>query len=394
MKYQKIILVSLFSLFIWVLNPIKNHAQDRNQLEAQRLDIIKRIDAADKQLSTINSSKKSTINDFKILERKIKERENLLKTIQNEVVLAEEALEKNKAQSAFVLEDLNVLKEKYYALLNKAYKQNLSYNKWAFILNAKSINDSFQKWIYVKQYEAYIHKTFEQLKSKSTNVQESAEELETLIQNRQSLLEEESAQNDKIKEELKLKDKILAELKKDELNIKSELATQKKQREELNNAIESAIYGALKGIQSNTSAPTKTYKNIDASQGSLQWPVDNGFILSSYGKQKHPSLPDVYIQNNGIDIKSNIGSVANSIHEGEVVSVNKIPNYGYTVIVKHNAYYSVYSRLDKTYVEKGESVLEGQRLGAIDVDDEGRCTLHFEFWQGKTKLDPEKWLKK
>ena len=394
LRYRRIIHVSLFSLFILGLNPKNLTAQDRQKLEQERLEIIRRIENADKELSSISSSKKATQSEIRAWERKIKDREKLISNIQNDLVLAEAALQKNQRKHGVLVEDLDRVKERYYGLLNAAYKQHLSYNKWAFILNAKSLNDSFQRWQYVKQYEAYCQEAYADIKATSEVVSQSSEKLNQSILERQKLLDQESVQFEKIKEERLQLDEILKNLQSDEVLVQTELASSKKQREALNTAIENAIIAALSGSSSTQTSTESSTADFDEKKGNLPWPVNNGYIKTTFGKQKHPSLKDIYIQNNGIDIQASIGSVAEAVHDGEVVGVNFMGSYGYTIIVKHQAYYTVYSKLDRTYVEKGEFVQVRQRLGSIDVDEEGKSTIHFEIWKGKNKLNPENWVKK
>lgn len=381
------------------VSPIKLNAQSRAELEQQRLEIIKRIEEADKELSQNSASQKNTRKQIRAIENRIKDRERLISNIQNDLILAEQELAGSQAKTQYLQKDLNRVKDRYYKLLNAAYKQNLSYNKWAFILNAKSLNDSFKRWKYIKQYEGYCRAAYDQLKLSNEKVQESTVVLNESIKNRQALLAQEQVQFEKIKSERKELDEILENLKDDEASLQEELAEQKRVREGLNTAIENTIIAALKGkpIASGTVSKANsplTNVKLSSKKGNLLWPVDNGRIISSYGRQRHPELKDVYIRNNGIDIQARIGSVGQAIFPGEVVGANRIDGYGYTIIVKHDEYYSVYSRLDKTFVESGEQVKAGQRLGLIDVDEQGQATIHFELWEGKQKLNPEVWIKK
>ena len=61
------------------------------------------------------------------------------------------------------------------------------------------------------------------------------------------------------------------------------------------------------------------------------------------------------------------------------------------VIVQHGQYYSVYSKLAQVTVAKDDQLKAGQVLGRLG--DSAAPELHFEFWEGKKKLDPQKWLR-
>jgi len=60
------------------------------------------------------------------------------------------------------------------------------------------------------------------------------------------------------------------------------------------------------------------------------------------------------------------------------------------IIIDHSDYYTVYSKLTSARVQKGNSLLVGDVIGELGSTGD----LHFEIWKGKTKLDPQDWLKK
>ena len=395
MRFQRTIRVSLFSILFLVFGFQVLEAQSRSELEARRLEIIKRIEQADKDLSRVANSRKSTLKEFQIIERKIRDRERLVSSIQNELVLAEEELLAAKSKTFILEQDLDGLKEKYYSLLNAAYKQHLSFNKWAFIFNSNSINDSFQRWKYIKQYEAYCRDAYLSLKSSSVDLMSSVNALDAAVADRKSLLDQEKKQFAIIQEELLQKDEILSKLRLQESELTLDLQDRKVEREKLNSAIENVIIAALKG---ETNVESTVNNNASLSFGKfkakLPWPIDAAVISGRFGKQKHPTLKDIYIINNGIDIEAQGELLAKCVFAGEVVGVNTIPGFGRTIIVKHGTYYTVYSKLETVYVTTGASVDQFAELGTIAIDKEGARTLHFEVWEGKTKKNPINWLKK
>lgn len=363
-------------------------------MEQQRFEIIERIDKADKLLKEINTSRSATLKDIKTLDRKIKDRKSLVQTIKKEIGASEKDLVQIQSTNSALKQDLDTLKIKYYKLLNSAYKQHLSYNKWAFILNAKSLNDSFQNWKYIKQYENYCKESYQLLLSTKSEVEESTIKISNTISERQSLLNQQSQQLELLESEQNQMDGILAELKSDEKTLNKQLEEQKGKRESLNLAIENAILSILKGEElpgNNSTTPVSS--NLQEQKGQLIWPVDNGRVVSGFGKQRHPNLKDIMVENNGIDIQTKIGSVAYCIFDGEVVGINKIPGYQNIVLVKHQNYYTVYSKLENAYVSKGDLLKKGDRIGLIYLDEQGITTLHFEIWEGKIKKNPSSWLK-
>ena len=128
-----------------------------------------------------------------------------------------------------------------------------------------------------------------------------------------------------------------------------------------------------------------------SNKGKLPWPVSKGLITDRFGTHPHPLLKGITVQNNGIDIKAEPGSAVKSLFNGTVASVTKIPGYDFMVMVRHGLYFTVYSRLQKVSVKKGDEVTTGQLLGHLNNDEP---ELHLEIWQDKNKLDPQVWLAK
>ncbi|MNE54872.1 Murein hydrolase activator EnvC precursor [compost metagenome] len=129
----------------------------------------------------------------------------------------------------------------------------------------------------------------------------------------------------------------------------------------------------------------------------MPWPVAKGSITESYGKNAHPTLPNVFTNNNGIDIGAPKNSQVRAVFDGEVTSVLNIPGAGKVVIIKHGAYRTVYSNLQEAYVSVGDKVGSKQSIGSLLSDEEGNLsTAHFEIHQvvegTVQRINPTLWL--
>jgi septal ring factor EnvC (AmiA/AmiB activator) len=138
--------------------------------------------------------------------------------------------------------------------------------------------------------------------------------------------------------------------------------------------------------------------NFGNNKGRLPWPVERGVIVGKFGKQTHPILTNVVIDNKGIDISTTAGSDARCIFEGEVRRVLSIPGAQNAVMIKHGQYLSVYTHLDNVYVSAGDYVVAKQAIGSIHTDlSDNKTTIHLEIWKVSTKsvtLNPSSWLAK
>ena len=127
--------------------------------------------------------------------------------------------------------------------------------------------------------------------------------------------------------------------------------------------------------------------------GSLPWPVSNGVVVRRFGSTHDKELNIVTVSN-GIDISVPAGTPVKSVSGGKVVQVAYLPTFGNVVIVRHpKSYLTVYANLGRVSVAKGEIIRSRQLLGSSAAMPEGGSQVHFEVWKGKSKLNPQTWLR-
>jgi murein DD-endopeptidase MepM/ murein hydrolase activator NlpD len=97
-------------------------------------------------------------------------------------------------------------------------------------------------------------------------------------------------------------------------------------------------------------------------------------------------------RNDGIDFASPAGSPVVAAANGEVALVSQsLGGLGTIVLVRHPGdYLTVYGRIDRVSVVKGDLVSRGQKIGVVSPATEPR--MHFEVRQGAESLDPERFF--
>lgn len=397
MRYQVIII--LCSFFVGYLK-----GQNRSALEQKRLDIIQQIEETDRQLSNTKKKEVATFSDYQLIVSQIKNREKLLSTIQNELVFVEEDIGQVRVKQTRIHAQLTSVSKKYKSILNTMYKQMRGQSKWIYILDSKSINDSFRRWQYLKQYESNISHYAERLKNIDHTLNLNMAALEDRMDEKQKLIETERSQFEALQVSMKHKQEMLKQLKDRSDELKVELAGKRVARERLNGAIENIIFKTLTSstdenqetLNTETSAisskatEAKVGGTFESYKGKLPWPI-KGTIVSEFGKRKHQDLKGVYVENNGIDIQAYGRNEVHCVFEGRVVGNSKVAGFGSVVIVQHDDFYTVYSKLNEVFVEFNEVLTAGQLIGKISLEDQ-RGILHFEVWKEKKKINPKYWL--
>jgi murein DD-endopeptidase MepM/ murein hydrolase activator NlpD len=132
--------------------------------------------------------------------------------------------------------------------------------------------------------------------------------------------------------------------------------------------------------------------SFENNRGRLPWPVEKGFISQGFGRYKHAIAEKVEMENYGIDISTSHNATARAVFEGTVVKIMYIDGKDWTVLVSHGTYFTVYSMLSKTLVQKDQHVSTKQSIGIVNMNDDGESIMNFQIWKSGVKLNPEAWI--
>ena len=426
-------------------------------LKKEQKKIEKKISNTKTLLNTVKNNADISLNELRIVDNQIKNREALVAVYDNQVQAAEiKMLEKSNEINTLKKKSIK-LKSQYRAMLLYAYKHRNNSDKIMYILSASSYHEAFKRNKYIKKIasaqkrQVAIIKQHRQLISQEIkNVAiEKSQKLVSLEQKKQEKANIELDKNllatnlNKLKnEEQKLNSQLLTEeQKKQDLKLKItnairveiSIAENKRKKKAAQEAKEKAAKKeklVVKEKPNNEINPTKvkTPTNVivpekvtpkpkvekevvfvesdenialgtsfATNKGKLPWPVSSGSITEKYGRNAHPTLSGVFTNNNGIDISCPIGQSVRAIFEGEVTSVFTITGAGKVVIVTHGNYKTVYSNLQSTDVKIGSKVQTKQKIGTLL--SEGNISIcHFEIQlvaNGAIQsLNPSLWISK
>ncbi len=137
--------------------------------------------------------------------------------------------------------------------------------------------------------------------------------------------------------------------------------------------------------------------SFEANRGRLPWPVEKGFVSLRYGPYEHPTEKHVKLDNPGVLISTTANAVARAVFDGEVSTAMYINGAGWTLIINHGQYYTVYTGLASTSVKRGDKVKIKQAIGVVGENDEGVPTINFQVWRvgsnnKSAKVDPSGWI--
>ncbi len=393
-------------LFLLLALPVV-FSQNRRELEDKRKNLLREIDKTSTLLNKTKETKAANLNRYLALQSQIKKRQQVIHTLQDEIEHAEAGIQRAQEVTAALAQDIEQLRKDYAALLRRAYRMQQHQSGLLFIFSASSLNDAFQRWQYLRQYERHRRRQAALIQETSAALNARAAQLERRIQEKQQLLGTQQQQREFLGKEMEDKDRTIQNLKKDEGKLAAQLEKHQKSHQKLNDAIEWVIREevskkkqaarnpeTLKSFSAKASAPEDEPDDASSlffrSKGKLPWPVSGGSIVRSFGQQPHPTLKNVQTTNNGVDIRAASKAAVSVVFEGKVVGIQFIPGYKNTVVVQHEHYYTVYSNLQEVAVSKGDRVYAGQSIGTLSNETPD---LHFEVWREKKRQNPVYWLK-
>lgn len=382
--------------------------QSKKDLENQKKKIQKEIDYTNELLAETKKNKKRSLTELVALNKKIQQREELIANINSQIGLLDQQIKENNESINHLQNDLTKLKEEYAKMIYYAYKNQDAYSRLVFIFASKDFEQAYMRLKYLQQYSDYRHRQAEKITNTKKSLNEKVQELETKKSDKRVLLTGEESEKLNLTSEKGEKEQVFTQLQQQESKLKKDLEKKKKDAESLQQAIQRMLQRELEKAQKEAAADNKPKpqklvltpealqlsNSFASNKAKLPWPVAKGIIYEHFGVHPHPLMPNIDVNNNGVDIATNSGSIARSVFDGEVRASGSLGS-GQYVLIRHGDFFTVYTNLKELYVKVGDKVTTKQNIGSILYDeDDNKTVLHFEIWKGQTKLDPENWIYK
>lgn len=383
--------------------------EDINTLKNKQSQLKQQMQNTDKKLTETRKNTKQSLRELERLNEDVIYRDQLIKKQADELNRYSEQIDSLNASIGRLSDEYASLKKKqsdmiYYAFMT----QNTQSDFIIYILSSKNFQEAYRRVIYLSTLASMRKEQSAELNKTKQNIQVRRDKVDQLKSRTKDLLAKQEKEKEFAVYQKQKQDKLLASLQAQEKYLKSELQKQQQASEQLNQKIQNIIAqqaeAAKKRAQTKTTtkggyAMTKEETTVaggfEKNKGLLPWPV-KGTITGSFGKQPHPVLKDVTVNNKGVYITAVPGSKATAVYDGTVSQCFSVPGNNNAVIVRHGNYLTVYANLTDIYVKTGAKVAKGAPIGKIyeDSDDKNKATLFFQVWKEKNLLNPQQWLKK
>lgn len=408
MRYPKFHLIWLVSCLLLGTFSSICAQKTKSQLQKEKQQNLLKILETEKIISETAQQKNNSLGELTALNQRIRQQENLIQSVKNEISLLDIDIDENNQIIDALQEDINKLKEEYASMLFSAQKASGKADKLMFLFSSKNFDQLLMRLKYMEQYSNARKEQAEAITKVQQVLGEQVRQTEIIKGNKSKLLSEELRESDHLTGLTQKKKEIVRSLEKEEKLLRKDLEETRKAvavldklindiiREEIERAAREAREREAKAKANKKvveAAPSVMLSSsFEENRSKFPWPV-SGFVSQKFGRQEHPVLKGIVLQNDGINIQTKQEEKVKCIFEGEVRAVAFIPSIGTSVIISHGEYFTVYSGLKDVLVKKGQKVNLNQEIGQVQINSDGVSELRFQIRKSTVALDPQSWLK-
>lgn len=391
-KYNRFFIVLFLSIVASQLQ-----AQNKEKLQSNQELLAKEISLTQKQLSRLVQDRESSLEMANILKHQIQTRDNLIENLTLQIDLHDADLVAHEAEINLMKSQYDRMKTSYKEFVRNFYRTRFQYNPMGFIFSANSIFRVWRRIIFYRSLASYNRALLNDLEQKEALLLSELKELEATFDKKKNTLLEFEKQKSILDHTRKSNKSVIREIQQNEEFLAQRLRAQQAQKRKLDQKLAELVNASIKlkpAISKLPDAIRKLNNAFGANKGKLPWPVSQGYVSRTFGKQRHPELKMIFITNNGIDIITDENEPVMAVFDGNVIAIQSIAGFQKTILINHGTYYSVYANVENVAVSKGESVKRGQTLAYAASSASDISNIHFEIWQGKQLLNPSSWLQK
>lgn len=424
MAISKFNLKIIICILISIVGNVNSYAQSAKKIALQKQynTLLHEISELQNSIDQTKQQKNLSIKEVAIINEKIEKRKGLIANIEVQKNEIESELTTRLEDVKNIHGEIEQLKHEYAKLIIWLNKNHNSANKLAFVLESTSFKDAYYRIKYIKKYGDYRSKQSTYLQNQIDRILEKINSLNKVKIEKANIIEANKHQQTVLINEKKDRDAVVKQLSKEIDDLKYQVRVKNQQAASVNARIKRVIEEEIKKQRELFIAEQKVKRarekkdgnettvnvtradiekspdgilssSFQATRGNMPWPVSNGVITSKFGRQPHPADPELFIDNNGIDIKTNTNADIKSIYKGKVVRIFDMPTYQTCVMVKHGDFFTVFSHLKSLSVSEGMDVNAGQVLGKSSYDEgHGYSLVNLQIWHYQNKQNPQVWL--
>ncbi len=368
------------------------YGQNRKYYDKLKKEKKNSIAYSKKILNDLMGDEQSKLERLLIIEEQIRKENELYGIITKEMELIENELDTKRTDIASLQANLKAEKDEYAKLINFSWLNKNLQNRMIYILSANSFNNAYKRIVYLKQLSDFRKATSNKIKNSILIIDTAVQHLENLKAEKSSLTDERKSVLDSLIAMRKHFDNLTEAGSEDIDKIIAEIADNQTRRDAVKKHVEEHINQHANQKQPVDTSKSKEDEELTNAFRSLKRrhiaPLRRFVVLHRFGDYRHPKFKNVVIKNDGMEL----GAKA-AIYRGKVTNIVSIPGEGYSIIIKHGEFYSVYANIVEPQVKMGAEVSIGEVIAQLKKGGK-MSKMNFQIWHGKTRLNPRSWLKR
>lgn len=395
---------SLVCILFLFLNIHAFAQTNREDLEKRRIELRNEITRINELRISNQKKQRSVLGQVEDLNQQIKSTEDLIKLTNQQANLLTREITTNTNKIGALRKELEKLKEDYSRMIEKSYKSKSQQSRVMFLLSSKNFLQAYKRVQYMKQYTKYRKQQGEEIKANTLELQQLNSRLVQQKEEKQKLVAENRKTRAQLEENRKSQQTLMSTIRRREGEFATQLKKKQNEIDAIDRAIDKMIRESIaKSNKESGSTSRDAFEltpeakalaaDFNNNKGKLPWPVKSGVVTMKFGKQPHPVVKSVMVNNNGVRIDTDEGGKARAVFNGTVSEVQAVKGANKAVMVRHGDYITIYNNLEKVFVKKGDTVTTEQELGEVATNKTtGKTTLHFLLYRNNQKMDPAGWI--
>jgi septal ring factor EnvC (AmiA/AmiB activator) len=237
------IISKILTLLFFFIFPVAIFCQQptREELNKQKQQIQKEIEALNASLKVVQNDKSKVLKTVSFINNKIEARERLINNINKEMKNLDDDIYLKQIEIYRLKKELDTLKKKYAQSVVYTYKNRNNYQYLNFLFSAKSFNDALKRVSVLKSYRKLREAEANTINKTQIDLGKNIEQLNQNRENKKGALVSQGEQLQVLELDKKEKDQALQQLRGQEKEVNAQISKREKQRREINNSINAAI---------------------------------------------------------------------------------------------------------------------------------------------------------
>lgn len=240
--------------------------QTKEDIQKKQQQLQNEISKLNATLAEIKASKKQSLGQVALVQRKIAARQELIDNINSDIKRIDNNIYTQSLEIRRMKRELDSLKVNYAKSLVFAYKNRSSYDYLNFLFSSTSFNDAIKRLAYLKSYKQYRETQVSTILQTQTLLQNKIGVLTNNKQEKGSVLKQQNSQLAVLEEDKKEKDQVVKSLQGKEKDIAAQIKANQKSQQKLQASLQVIINREIADAKKKADAEAKKKADADAAK--------------------------------------------------------------------------------------------------------------------------------